>query len=276
MTNNRTLDQFFTNPEVAAQCAAIAKRYIKPRTIVEPSAGCGALVDAAKKSFPKTTIRAYDLDPKRSDIIRSNFLTEPIQHADLVFANPPFGKRAALAVGFFNRSAKMADTLAFIVPVQFRKWSVQSKLNKDFRLVSDTLLPEAAFIFNGKPYKVRCCFQVWKRGSKGKNLRVRTAPAITHPDFTMRQYNNTAPALKVFETRFDFAVPRQGYADYSRRETNAAKCERTTQWILFCARTAKTLSRLRRLDFGKLAMRNTSTPGFGKADVVSFYQEVSQ
>ena len=90
----------------------------------------------------------------------------------------------------------------------------------------------------------------------------------------MWQYNNTKQALSIFKNKFDFAVPRQGYADYTRRETKSSLCELTTQWILFRANNTKALTNLKKLDFQKLAMLNTSVPGFGKADVVQFYREV--
>ena len=117
MKHKRNLDQFFTNPDVAAWCASIAKKYASPNSIIEPSAGAGTLVDAAKKAFPKIPIRAYDIDPKRSDIMEADFLASSISPQEpktaLVFANPPFGKRSALAIKFFNRAAELADILAF-------------------------------------------------------------------------------------------------------------------------------------------------------------------
>lgn len=277
MKHDKSLDQFFTSPDIALQCATAVKKYVHPKLIIEPSAGAGALIDAAKVVFPKASIIAYDIDPKRSDIEKADFLASTIDsqpETTLVFANPPFGKRSSLAIKFFNRSANLANTLAFIAPVQFRKWSVQSKLDKRLKLVSDTLLPENSFVFDGKPYNVRCCFQIWKHGGDELDLRLTKSLPITHPDFIMWQYNNTKQALSIFKNKFDFAVPRQGYADYTRRETKSSLCELTTQWILFRANNTKALTNLKKLDFQKLAMLNTSVPGFGKADVVQFYREV--
>ena len=268
---SRPCDQWYTPSGVALNCAKVVKEYVTPTVIIEPSAGEGALVDAARLIFPGVEIQAFDIDPKRADIERDNFLSLIFCNdtpTTLVFANPPFGKRATLAINFFNRSAMLADTLAFIVPVQFRKWSVQSKLDPEMRLVYDTQLPENTF--DG----IRCCFQIWKRGSDEPDLRLKKAPKKQHIDFFMWQYNNTKEALRVFSNTFDFAVPRQGYKDYTRRETDQKACERTTQWILFRAYNPTVLTRLLELDFGKLAQKNTTTPGFGKADVVELYNEV--
>lgn len=185
----------------------------------------------------------------------------------MIIGNPPFGKRASVAIEFFNRSSELSNSIAFIVPLQFRKWSVQSKLDPAMRLVLDVNVPEQSF--DG----IRCCFQVWKREGSEPDLRLRSAPKNKHQDFSMWQYNNTKEASWVFNQTFDFAVPRQGYQDYTRRETDRNACERMTQWILFRATDSMVLARLMALDFETLAKKNTTTPGFGKADVVALYEE---
>ena len=50
-------------------------------------------------------------------------------------------------------------------------------------------------------------------------------------------------------------MPRQGYHDYSRRETSADRCERTKQWILFKAGTPAVLDRLLSMDFAALSQK---------------------
>ncbi len=77
--------------------------------------------------------------------------------------------------------------------------------------------------------------------------------------------------MKVFDNDFDFAVPRQGYYDYNRKETDKNKCEKNIQWILFKANNNEILQRLKNIDFVKLSKKNTSVFGFGKADVVEEY-----
>jgi hypothetical protein len=239
---------------------------------VEPSAGDGAFVRPLLARGEQ--VKAFDIDPRHPKVRLRDFLKEgmPEVQGAVVVGNPPFGKRAKLAVSFFNIAAESARVIAFVVPVQFQKWSVQSKLNFDFALVSETKLPEDAFLVDGRPYSVRCVFQVWvRRVDAAKDLRLKSKPVTTHRDFQTFQYNNTPAAMKVFRNSFDFAVPRQGYQDYSRRETTAKACEKTKQWLLFKARDAKVLARLRRMDFDALSKRNTTVPGFGKADVVLCY-----
>ena len=276
---SRDKDQFYTNPDIALACASVLRTsldalgYINPK-IIEPSAGTGALMIAAHEVGFKRTV-GFDIEPKHPAVKYADFLEMPTPKRparnSVIFGNPPFGNRSKLAIEFFNHSAKLADTVAFIIPAQFRKWSVQSKLAKGMHLIVDTILPEEAFIFMGKPYAVRCVFQIWTRRRSGyEDLRITQAPPIAHADFEMHQYNNTPQAMGVFDRPWDFAVPRQGYHDYQRREVSTEDCEKTTQWILFKARPA-ILKRLCKLDFDTIALGNTSVKGFGKADVVKAY-----
>lgn len=269
-----TLDQFYTAPAIAKQCLTELRSTIRfcDYSWLEPSAGAGAFYGL----LPNGSI-GVDLDPKFPGVLQHDFLTFKIPATTKqlgTIGNPPFGKRSRLAVKFFNKAALSSKVIAFVVPLQFRKWSVQKQLDTRFRLVSDTLLPEEAFICNNKPYRVRCCFQIWvcNTAKRGVNLRILSAPAIAHPDFEMWQYNYTKEAEKFFHKPFTFAIPRQGFSDYSRRETNQKNCERTTQWMLVKANSKKAEKILRNIDYAKLAKSNTTTPGFGKADLVKEYE----
>ena len=248
---------------------------------VEPSAGEGCFLDP----LPPDRRIGIDIDPRRAGIIRHDFLTWPFENTikdprqTVVVGNPPFGHRSKLAIRFFNRAAAMANTIGFVVPVQFRKYSVHKNLRPGFRWIAAMELAAPAFYTRAEPdYRLNAEFQVWTREENHdfEDMRLLSPPAIRHADFEMWQYNNTPGALKVFEHDFDFAVPRQGYQDYSRRETSADRCERTKQWILFKARTPAVLDRLLAMDFATLSQNNTITPGFGKADVVEEYARITR
>ena len=86
-------------------------------------------------------------------------------------------------------------------------------------------------------------------------------------------YNNVPSAVSVFDNTFDFAVPRQGYQDYNLRAC-IDECVLSKQWMLFKASTPEVLEHLLNLDFEKLSQLNTSTPGYGKADVVAEYNRI--
>ena len=283
------LDQIYTKPAVASRCVRFLLETLDGLAdlrhdrvfYVEPSAGEGCFLDL----LPPDRRIGIDVDPRRPGILRHDFLTWSFEDTikdprrAVVVGNPPFGHRSKLAIRFFNRAATMANTIAFVVPVQFRKYSVHKNLSSEFRWIATLELEAPAFYTPTEPdYRLNAEFQVWTREANHhfEDMRLLSPPAIRHADFEMWQYNNTPGALKVFEHDFDFAVPRQGYQDYSRRETSADRCERTKQWILFKAGSPSVLDRLLGMDFAALSQNNTITPGFGKADVVKEYVRITR
>jgi hypothetical protein len=213
------------------------------------------------------------------NIIQKNFLELNIndyfgsdQSNILTIGNPPFGKRSKLAITFFNKSAEYSHTIAFIVPLQFQKWSVQKQLNPNFKLIYSEVLEPNSFTFNNKDSNIRCCFQIWTNlNVPFQNLRVVSPPETSHKDFQMYQYNNTIGSRKYFDYDWDFCVPRQGFYDYTQLITNKNECNPKIQYIFFKTNNPDVLKRLKSLDFESLSKMNTTIPGFGKADVVQAY-----
>lgn len=278
-----SLDQFYTKPEVATACwkhftdtLSTLNRSPSDLFFVEPAAGTGAFY----KLLPQQRRFGIDLLPKCHDVERKNFFAVtnfPVVPKDTaVIGNPPFGKRGKLAIAFFNHAAALADLVAFIVPVNFRKFIVHKQLNPSMRFISKLPLPRDAFhLGTGKPYSVNTEFQIWTRlASTHPDMRQYKRLPIYHQDFQIWQYNNTRDALKVFQNAFDFAVPCQGWQDYSRRETDEKRCERNKQWILVKAKNAIVLRRLMEIDYEHLAQEcATAVPGFRKGDLVKAYNE---
>ena len=254
---------------------------------IEPSAGTGAFYNL----LPPQRRLGMDIEPKCEGVIAQDFFkvsggygdariqTAPNETA--IIGNPPFGKRGKLAIAFFNHAAYLADTVAFIVPVNFRKWTVHKQLDSSMRFISKLALPREAFqLGNGKPYAVNTEFQIWTRGEANAypDMRLHQPLPTSHPDFQMWQYNNTSAARKVFRNAFDFAVPCQGWQDYSRKETDEKRCERNKQWILLKAKNPNVLARLMCINYERLAQEcATAVPGFRKGDLVQAYakQEAS-
>lgn len=307
------LDQYYTRPEVARRCVdrlnellaltgepaqtgELAQMGAPPGFFfVEPSAGAGAFYDC----LPAGRRLGLDICPpaERSDILCQDFLewepaglgkpaglgnlapppqiAPPSPDKVVVVGNPPFGSRGRTAVAFFCAAARFAATIAFVLPVSFRKFHIHKQLPDDYRWVSSLDLPADAFELPDKSnYRVNAEFQIWSTlDAFTDDHRLRQPPAISHRDFELRQYNNTAQALKVFDQEFDFAVPCQGYQDYTRRETDSTSCEKHKQWMLFKANNPRALAVLREMDFEELAFKvATVTPGFRKNDVVAQYQ----
>ncbi|TWO15527.1 hypothetical protein ZA02_05495 [Campylobacter lanienae] len=277
---SKELDQFYTKQEVALKLCGIVKRKLNLNeyTFLEPSAGFGSFVNALRKIFQETKIEAIDLDPKSCDIKQQDFFSyTPKEQKIITIGNPPFGKRANLAVKFFNHASEFSDYIAFIVPLQFEKWSVQKNLNKDFKLIFSQILEPNSFIFNGKDCSIRCCFQIWTRCDSDVDLRLKKAPPTTHKSFEMWQYNNTIGARKYFDKqryKWDFAVVRQGFYDYNHIILQENELNPKIQYIFFKAYDDKTIVNLKSLDFESLSRKNTTIPGFGKADVVAEYKRM--
>ncbi len=259
-------DAYFTKPNVARECVKTLDSIIGlNHTYLEPSAGEGAFVTP----LDGRRVTALDICPQSQLVTLGNFLDTDVT-ATVVLGNPPFGKRAKLAVEFINKAARFAEYIAFILPVQFRKYFTQKQLDPTLSLIFDQTLPPDSFLLEGKDYKVRCCYQIWTTGQSDVNFRLLKPQPTSHPDFKMWLYNNVPAAVQVFDNEFDFAVPRQGYQDYNLRAC-VDECVLTKQWMLFKASTPEVLQRLTNLDFVKLSQLNTSTPGYGKADVVAEY-----
>lgn len=277
------LDQFYTIQPVADKCVDVLFRYLillnyeDDVSFLEPSAGSGAFLKSLAE-YQCQGVEAYDISPQAENIVKQDFLQLSRRKLKkrVIIGNPPFGKRSRLAIDFINHSFSMGDTVAFILPIHFKKWSAQSKIEQEAKLIYTKLLPKDSFTLEGQTKDIRCVFQIWtKKETDLVDYRLKERPPVSHPDFQIWQYNNTKGALKVFNEQFDFAVPRQGFADYSRRETDANRCEKSTQWALFKAKNPEVLRRLYNLDFRKLSMKNTTTPGFGKADVVQLYTRLT-
>lgn len=284
------LDQFYTKLEVAKKCYNLVTTTLQTIRIqfIEPSAGTGSFFYLLPnkyiqyKGIKYKTRLGFDIDPKGKQIEKKDFLTSSLDKNKLlpsnriiIIGNPPFGNRSKLAILFFNRAAEYSDTIAYIVPLQFRKWSVHSKLNKGFKLIKEMLLDENSFTFDNKEYGVRCVFQIWTRlNTDHEDLRIVARPRTQHEDFEMWQYNNTPTALKYFDYSWDFAVVRQGYYDYTKLIAHKSNLDIKKQWIFFKAKNDEILQRLKTINFNKLSKNNTTIPGFGKADVVKEYNKL--
>ena len=171
----RSLDQFYTHP-------AIAERFVKKIDeiydlssydhVIEPSMGEGFIYE----QLPTKNRIGLDIEKNHPDCLegdffdwrpeKSGFVHEPLlgkTSRNIFIGNPPFGTNSNLAVRFFEHCAKYADDICFIVPRTWMKFVVHKRLPRDFGLYWQAVLPDASFIFNDKPYEVRCVAQCWSR-----------------------------------------------------------------------------------------------------------------
>jgi len=280
LNKQNLFDQFYTNPLTAKKLTGIFTEKLKELNyqkinFLEPSAGTGNFLEAIKEltknnPFVSKKILAFDIEPKsdKENIIQTNFLKVSLtkylkkeqRSSYVVLGNPPFGKRGKLALIFVNKVAKYIDTIGFILPLTFRRYSVQSKLNKDLQLIYDINLEPNSFLANDKIFSLNACFQIWtKRKTEQKDLRIREKPITKHPDFEMFLHNNTQPTLKFFQKskyQWDFAVVRQGFYDYSQRIENQEKLFKNRQYIFFKSKNELAKQKLLQLDFTKLSQKS--------------------
>jgi hypothetical protein len=267
-----SFDQFYTNPDVAMNLYRTLQINLDLHVydlFVEPSVGTGAFYYL----MPDEKRMGFDIDPSIKDAIKCDFLDHKMDRKIkniISIGNPPYGKRSKLAIEFVNKCMGFSDVIAMVLPISFMKYNTQRKINNRFGVIYEEILPKNSFIANGKPYNVNTVWQIWKRDQGTRKRK----PKTSHVDFTMYLYNNTLTARKFFDYEWNFAVPRQGYQDYNRRETDSTKCETTKQWIFFSVDDEKVLEVLKNIDYNKLSMKNTSIPGFGKADIVEEYESI--
>jgi hypothetical protein len=171
----RNLDQFYTNPK-------ISKRFVEKIDelydlssfdhVIEPSMGEGFIYD----HLPASNRIGLDIEKNHPDCLEGDFLQwapeksgidyDPLlgKRPDIAFVgNPPFGRSSGLAIEFFEKSALYSDVVCFIIPRTWMKFVIHRRLPSDFGLYWQAILPDASFIFNGKPYEVRCVAQCWSR-----------------------------------------------------------------------------------------------------------------
>lgn len=112
---------------------------------------------------------AYDIAPANSNIIEADWLLLNKNIFNkysniLVCGNPPFGEQNSLAIAFFNESAKIAHTIAFILPLSFKKDSIQNRLALNFKLTAEIILENCKFLLkNNEEIIVPCVFQIWEK-----------------------------------------------------------------------------------------------------------------
>ncbi|MDK2819515.1 MAG: hypothetical protein KFW07_01630 [Mycoplasmataceae bacterium] len=280
------LDQFYTNPIVSDKLVEILFRIMpstKNKYFLEPSAGTGNFINSLlKHGIDANKIIGYDLEPKSKKIIKANYLEKHIkfQPDRVIIGNPPFGSRGKLALQFLNKSLKESNIVAMILPNILNRYTIQKNVDIDAKLILSSTLKENSFLFEDKEYGVKCIFQVWtKLPTYQKDLRIKEPPKIKHDDFTTWIHNNTKDTLKYFDKnkyKWDFAVHRQGYYNYSEIIENSSDLIKNRQYFFVKAKNKKILKKLKKVNFELLSRTNTQILGFSTSDFVSHYVNMNE
>tara|TARA_R110000796_G_scaffold236715_1_gene356321 strand:- start:42 stop:827 length:786 start_codon:yes stop_codon:yes gene_type:complete len=155
------LDKYYTDKQTAKNCIDIAlKEFENITEIIEPSAGSGAF----SLQIPKCI--AYDIAPEHESIKEQDFLKLdlPYKKGRLIIGNPPFGVKNTMSVQFFKKASKIADYIAYILPI--------SQLNNnrqmyDFDLIKSIDLGEVKYTDRN----LHCCFNLYQRPKNGLNKK---------------------------------------------------------------------------------------------------------
>lgn len=155
------LDKYYTSSGMVEHCLNVVDNLINDYgEVIEPSAGNGAF------SLKIPNCIAYDIEPEHESIIKHDFLKLelPYKEGRLIIGNPPFGTRNTLSVKFFKHACKMADYIAFILPISQYKNNQQMY---EFDLIHSEELP----LIEYSGVKLLCCFNVYKRPINGINKK---------------------------------------------------------------------------------------------------------
>ena len=160
-------DKYYTPVDLANYCWDKVYEVIGEENIseiIEPSCGNGAFYNHPKY-IPHL---GYDIEPECNfhNVIKGNFLEQNIKYlwGRLVIGNPPFGRGNSLAMSFYKKSVKIADYIAFILPISQFNNNVQLY---DFDLIYSEDLGEKEY----SNIKLHCCFNIYKRPNNGINKK---------------------------------------------------------------------------------------------------------
>ena len=210
LEKSRNLDQFYTDPNYAQYFYNKILEHVNVDDfdiVLEPSAGTGNFYNL----FPAAKRVGVDLEPKAQGVIKQNFFDyQPkINSKVITIGNPPFGKNSTLAIQFFNHAAKFSDVIAFVLPRTFKKDSVINRLDKNFHLVYEEIVPDNSFIFNDNPYNVWCCAQIWVKKSEARETIKRyTFKDVSkwfeivepeHADFSVQRVGGKAGVIRTVD-----------------------------------------------------------------------------
>lgn len=251
---DKELSQFYTRSYLAKRYYRRLLKYYDSSSLqmVEPSAGWGVfLVLMPSGSF------GCDIQPMGNGIYEGDFLTLEIRSNRRIacIGNPPFGTNARLAICFFNHAASFSDVIAFIVPQTFRKTATINKLDDAFHLLHEELVPDDAFIFQGKRRSVPTVFQIWVRQ---KDRRAKLPDVKTHPDFEFTS-----------REKADFAIQRIGHR--AGRVHDALW--RSDEAHYFIKGNVKQVMKSLERAFAGVAQNTAGNPSLSMAEIVSIYSE---
>ena len=104
------------------------------------------------------------------------------QRFSVVIGNPPYGSGGNLAIKFVNKCAELSDDIRMVLPLSFKKVSVQNKVRLDLVIADERELPLDTF-----PNGIRAVYQRWVPTD---TPREKVILPRTHEDFEFLRYED--------------------------------------------------------------------------------------
>lgn len=163
-------EQFYTPRPLASELVSQVEDTLgslQGKTILEPAGGTGSFIDAVVSAGASRVI-SFDIEPLHEKVQPGSFLDQELAEQGLItISNPPFGRNNSLSIPFFNHAAKVSDSICFIVPRSWRKWSVTNRLDLNFELQLDLDLRidyvDSQDELISEKNRLATCFQIWSR-----------------------------------------------------------------------------------------------------------------
>lgn len=160
-----------------------------------------------------------------------------------------------------------ADTIAFVLPRCFNKYTFQNRINRSFHLKFFKNI-SGNFDYEGDKKEVSVVFQIWEKSDK---IRALVKPQSTHRHFLMRHAHMSRTSS--FERKLlidfaDIAIPQVG-ARF--KPANPSSIDKGSHWFIKFLDGADK-SAFNRLDFDFLDGQNTAHKSLSKSDIVRAYQ----
>ena len=161
-----------------------------------------------------------------------------------------------------------ADTVAFILPRSFNKFTFQNRVNQNFHLIHSSNHSDI-FDYEGEEATVSVVFQVWQRSTKKREL---VTPSKTHAHFDMKHAHMSRIDDGKRADLLDFAdlaLPQVGAKFIPVDPETVTK---GSYWFLKLTDEAFPEA-FDELDFSFLEGKNTAHTSLSKADIVKAYND---